>query len=441
MQTPCIRKLLQATGFTGFLLVFSTAWVGAQNVQIVEHSPKARHPTVGPADAPVTLEFFLRIDDAPSQRALNIVQVLIKRHPKRLRVIFRLTEKGKRSSSLAQNFGQEAFAQGHFFEFLDAYYAARKPSPKDYPDVAKAAGVNYKRVQQALDSMEHEVTFRENYYYWRRALVNQVPGFRFNGRNAARVRTVEQLEVLYDAAYADALELQSSGVAIADVAKRRIAADEEERFTSRRIRGTLDGAPIAARPDRPTSVSLAKLANGALVQGPDTAVVTLVFVCHFQSILCGRMSRNLDDIRKAYPDEVRIVFRPLYDPSLPGQDNAPLMHQAALCAREQSVFWEFYRHAFEKQRRINFDQTLAIELASSGVLDLNVEKFEQCLESGRHLDALDAELALVRSAGIQHTPALVINGVAYWGRLHFADIRGLLNNALRPGLLEQLGSP
>lgn len=442
MSHSLLNRMSQALIVAGVLIGVLVAPGWAQGVTILERTPDDAHPTLGPSDAPVTLEFFLDMGNGPSRRAHYFVKELVKRHPKRLRVIYRLTEKGKRSASLAQNFAQEAFAQGRFFEFIEAFYNANGtsvPRPDVYPAVAKAAGVNYKRVEQALESMEHEVTLRENYYYWRRILINQVPGFRLNGRHAERVSSLSALEVYYNAALRDSQALEYSGVARTDVAERLSAVEEERRYAGKRFSGPLDESGLEP-PKKPSAVFMGKLASGKLVQGPDSAKATIVFVCHFQSILCKGMSRNLDDIRKAYADEVRVVFRPLYDTSIPGQDKAPLMHQAALCAEEQDAFWDFYQHAFEYQRRINFDQSLAVELASSAALDLDVELFENCLESGRHLEALDREIAEIRAAGVQHSPALIVDGVAYWGRLHFPDIRVLLNRTLRPGLLERLGS-
>ncbi len=414
----------------------------AQNVEIIEYKPHGKHPTMGPDDAPVTLEFFLHLGDAHSRRANELVSQLAVRHPKRLRVIYRLTEKSKRSSSLAQNFGREAFAQGRFFEFLAAYYQAHKPYPRAamYPEVAMAAKVNYKRVEKALRSMEHEKVFRENYYYWRRAAVGRVPGFRFNGRNTDRVRSIEKLEELYDQAFRDSKELGSRGIAPRHVARHVATTVQESRFANKRFRGPLDHEPEDP-PLGPSPVSIATLGASTRWRGEESAPLTLVFICHFQSILCRGMSRNLDDIRGAYPTEVRVVFRPFFNSEQPGQDKASLIHQAAECAGEQSAFWEFYQHAFDNQRRISFDHSLAVELASSRSLDLDIPQFEECLESGRHLESLHKELALVEDAGIAHTPALVIGGVAYWGRLHFSDIRMLVNHALRPGLLERLGSP
>tara|TARA_R110002096_G_scaffold423452_2_gene630658 strand:+ start:67114 stop:68463 length:1350 start_codon:yes stop_codon:yes gene_type:complete len=417
----------------------------AQGVTILEHSPTEKHPTLGPADAPVTLEFFLDVGSTNSRRAHLLVREFVKQHPKRLRVVYRLTEKnssGERSASLAQNFAQEAFAQGRFFEFMDVYFASDSssiPRPDSYPAVARIAGVNYKRVQQALESMQHEPALKENFYYWRRTLVNEVPGFRFNGRNAKRVSSVALLEELYDSALRDSLALEYSGVARKDIADRLAALQQERRYAGKRFSGPIDDSNFEP-PSKPTAVSMAALAIGPLVQGPDDAKTTIVFLCHFQSTQCRTMKGYIDLILKAYPDEVRLVFRPLFDTTVLTQDKALLMHQAALCADEQGAFWDFYQHAFDYQRRINFDQSLAVELASSAVLDLDVAKFESCLESGRHLEAVDNEVAEILKAGVRHTPALVVDGVAYWGRLHFTDIRVLLNRALRPGLLERLGS-
>jgi len=427
------------------LLSVSTAHrAEAQGIRILDTSPKADYPTQGPDDAPVTLEFFLHLGDRRSAAAYQLVDTLVARHPKRLRVVYRLTETSSRSSSLAQNFGMEAFAQGRFFEFLDSYYKARTSIPLTsmYPEVAKEAGVNYKRVLKSLETMEHEAVLRENHYYWTRLQINLIPGFRFNGSNAERVRTIEQLEGLYDASYAEAMRRRAFGILPEHIASRISADHEEERYAARRsFSGPSDGELTAGKPTKPQRVSMATLVSGARFQGAESADVTLVFVCNFQSILCSYMSRKLEDIRKAYPEDVRIVFRPLFDPTAPGQDIAALMHQAALCADEQSAFWEFYRRAFESHRRINFDQSLAVELASSKALNLDVPQFEECLESGRHLEELAKEMALVRAAGIQNTPRLIVDGIAYPGRLHFADMRMLVNHALRPGFLERLGSP
>ena len=417
----------------------------AQGVTILEHSPTEKHPTLGPADAPVTLEFFLDAGNTHSRRAHILVREFVKQHPKRLRVVYILAEQSSsdtRTASLAQNFAQEAFVQGRFFEFLDVYFASNSSSiarPDAYPEVAKAAGVNYKRVLQALESREHEPALKENFYYWRRTLITQVPGFRFNGRNAERVSSVALLEELYDSALRDSLALEYSGVARKDVAGRMAAIQQERRYAGKRFSGPIDDSNFEP-PTKPTAVSMAALAIGPLVQGPEDAKTTIVFFCHFQSTQCRTMKGYVDLILKAYSNEVRLVFRPLFDSSIVSQDKAHLMHQAALCADEQGAFWDFYQHAFNRQRRINFDQSLAVELASSAVLDLDVVKFEACLESGRHLEAVDKEIAEIRKAGVQHTPALVVDGVAYWGRLHFTDIRVLLNRALRPGLLERLGS-
>ena len=116
------------------------------------------------------------------------------------------------------------------------------------------------------------------------------------------------------------------------------------------------------------------------------------------------------------------------------------MYEATLCAEEQGAFWEYYHLAYDQQRRINFDQAFAVDLAASPQLQLNLESFETCLETGRYTDKAQQEVAVVRKVGVTHTPAFAIGGLLYSGRLRFDELRQLIDNELAPGLLESIST-
>ncbi len=415
---------------------------GAPHVHVIEGAQSSALPTIGPANAPVTIEYFLNLSNTLSGRIHRSLVELAKRHPRRLRVVYRLTETREQSTNLAQTFGQEAFEQGRFFEFLDAYYgeAQRYPQSKDYPDVAAAAGLNYQRVVDAIENMRHDDVLAANHFYWRRMRVATVPGILINGKEVPRNAGLETLESLYDAAYLEVQNMLAKGVA-ADQVYERLVQIEIDAEARPRFSGVLDGEPIDDPPRVPMAVSMAPLLRGTHRKGPEDAKVPLVFICHLQSLLCRTMSRQLESILMAYPSEVRLIFHALFDDEQPGQDRARLMHEAALCADEQGAFWEYYEHAFDHQQRLNFDQSLAIELAASPALDLQMDSFESCLESGRQAERVEEELELVRKAGVAHTPALAIGGLLYSGRLHFDDIRWLVDNELRAGIFESAARP
>jgi protein-disulfide isomerase len=288
--------------------------------------------------------------------------------------------------------------------------------------------------------MRHDEVLAANHFYWRRMRVSAVPGLVINGRDVPRSAGLDTLEALYDEALKEVHDREARGIPVSQQRKaqhrHRLAQELQPRFS-----GPLDGEQISERSGVPHAVAMAPLLAGAHHKGSPDATVALVFFCHLQSPLCSTMSREIAGILKAYPDEVRVVFRALFDEEQPGQEKARFMHEAALCADEQSAFWEYYQHALEHQRRVNFDQSLAVELAGSPALELTVEQFESCLETGRMSQAVDDELAAVRKAGVTRTPALAIGGLLYSGRMHFPDIRYLVEQELSPGLLESWSSP
>lgn len=411
------------------------------HVHILEHVAPAQHPRLGPSDAPVTIEFFLNLTNTLSGRIHRHLIELAARHPTRLQIIYRLTETRELSSNQAQTFGREAFEQGRFFEFMDAYYGElhRAPSSKDYPEIAAQAGLNYKRVEEALEWMRHDEVLAANHFYWRRMRVSDVPGLLINGHDVPRSAGLDTLEALYDEALKEVHDREARGIPAGQQRnaqqRHRLAQELSPRFS-----GPVDGEQIGEPSGGPRPIAMGPLLAGKHHKGSTDAKVALVFFCHLQSILCRNMSGEIAGILKAYPDEVRVVYRAIFDEEQPGQDKARLMHEAALCAGEQGAFWEYYQHAFDHQRRVNFDQSLAIELAASPALELAAEQFESCLETGRMSQAVEDEVAALRAAGVTRTPSLAIGGLLYSGRMHFPEIRYLVEQELGAGLLESWAS-
>lgn len=409
-----------------------------KHVQVLEHSPTTSHPTIGSEFAPVTIEFFINLGNQRSAGNHKILLKLAKRHPKRLRIIYRLTDNRERSSHPSQVFGREAFEQGRFFEFVEAFYSRRRgPSAsKDYPEVAERAGVDYARVQEARESMRHDDFLNANYFYWRRMRVPSIPGLLINGHRPASAGSPEALEALYDQAYDESMTALASGVPPRQLYRylQRKNLRRDDRVS--KISGAIDNETGEIPPRSPQLVRMNELLKGKHSQGPDDAKVTLIFICHLQSNNCRFMSRSLRMLRRSYEKDVKLIVFPFFDSELPRQDKAQLMHEAALCADEQDAFWEYHRLAYQQQRRINFDQGFAVDLASSPLLELDVERFETCLEAGRHTARVQEQVALVRKAGVTHIPALAVGGLVYMGKLHFDQLRTLVDAELAPGLLE-----
>ena len=76
--------------------------------------------------------------------------------------------------------------------------------------------------------------------------------------------------------------------------------------------------------------------------------------------------------------------------------------EATHCAEEQGRFWEMHERLFQHQR--------ALEPWSghAEALGMDVAAFDACLSSGRHADAVRADMAVAREAGASGTPSFVL---------------------------------
>jgi protein-disulfide isomerase len=145
--------------------------------------------------------------------------------------------------------------------------------------------------------------------------------------------------------------------------------------------------------------------SGGHAIGPDRAAVTIVEFSDFQCPFCARFALStLPQLRGMFPDDIRLVYRhwPL--------TNHPLSYPAALaseCAAEQGRFWEYHDAVFRSQSTL--DSARLISLAGDAGLS-DRKKFRQCVASGRHRRAVDADSTEARAIKSLGTPTFIVNG-------------------------------
>jgi len=406
----------------------------------VVHSPPDQVPSLGPRNAPVTIEFFADLGDGSSSGVVHSLLVkLLERHPRRVRILYRLVTSGEQSNAHIEA-GLEAFTEGRFREFLDAMYGDTMRSPRvaDLPDVAAHAGVDRARVEAALEDGRHAAAVVANHFYRKRRRVRRTPGLLINGMlYDRRPRSLDELEALYDEAYARAMALRERGVPPDQLYPRlvaEVAASQPEPIIGA---GAVDGLGPGERPPLGTPPLVgAALDRGGRSRGPRGAPVTIVFFCNFQTRNCGETAELLDQIGQAYPDEVRLVFRHLYDPTDRRQDRARALHRAALCAERQGRFWGFYDLATRQARQGASDAPLSDEMIRD--LELDGRGFSRCVRERTPDRTIDAERRVALAAGVRYTPSVILGGRLYTGTKSFDEMAALVDRELAPGVLGRL---
>lgn len=177
----------------------------------------------------------------------------------------------------------------------------------------------------------------------------------------------------------------------------------------------------------PNRVEIRTLSSPSL--GPVDAPVTLVEFSDFQCPYCARLAPVVKRIAGEYPGQVRVVFRqfPLRSIHARAQKAA----EASLCAFDQGRFWEMHDALFGDIKKLGPEDLTA----RAGKLNLDLEAFNQCLDSGKYAATVQQDLEDGMAAGVSGTPAVYVNGRVLKGSKPYDGIKKLIEEELRrPGV-------
>lgn len=172
--------------------------------------------------------------------------------------------------------------------------------------------------------------------------------------------------------------------------------------------------------------------GGAVVVGKDDAKVTIDlyedFLCpacgNFKKVYGGQIKQEIEagKLRVRYHAMPFLVR--LSDPEGYSRDAA----NAALCAADEGKFWEYHETLFARQPEEGGPGHTKEELVKLGTdLGITGDAFKQCVDSGAHDAAAQAELDAVKATGkFKGTPTVMKDGeIVEW------DDRDWLTNLLK----------
>jgi protein-disulfide isomerase len=160
------------------------------------------------------------------------------------------------------------------------------------------------------------------------------------------------------------------------------------------------------------------------IRGNKNAKITIVEFSDIECPYCSRFHETMKQIMKAYPNDVRWVFK-----QFPLESMHPFARKAAEgaeCAGDQGKFWEYIDKLYENQ------SSLSNEYIKSAALEigLNADKFNSCLDSGKFKDKVDADMKYGQSLNVRGTPGSFINGIAIPGAVPFSTVDEMVRSQL-----------
>ena len=159
------------------------------------------------------------------------------------------------------------------------------------------------------------------------------------------------------------------------------------------------------------------------VKGLAGAPITIVEYSDYQCPFCARVNPTLDRIMQSYGDKVKIVFK---DFPLPNHAEAPKAAEAAHCAGEQGKYWQLHDRLFANQQALQVSQIKQYATA----LELDMNAFNQCLDSGKHASRVAENVKAGEALGVQSTPTLYVNGRPVVGAQPFEFFKAIIEEEL-----------
>ena len=193
------------------------------------------------------------------------------------------------------------------------------------------------------------------------------------------------------------------------------------------IRKILSDSPLvkaASQRDRilldPVSINIL----GAPVKGPVAAKVTIIEFSDFQCPFCVKAIPQLDALMKAFPNDVRLVYKQF---PLESHSQAALASRASLAAHAQGKFWPLHDRMYANSRAINREAVLGW----AKEFGLDMAKFTKVFDAPETQAAVDRDLADGGRAGVSATPTIYINGKKYQGAIALEQLTPIITAELK----------
>jgi protein-disulfide isomerase len=170
-----------------------------------------------------------------------------------------------------------------------------------------------------------------------------------------------------------------------------------------------------------------------ILKGAADAPVTIVEVSDYACPACQEFNLNtagLLDESYVESGQVRWLVVP-YARAVVKAQSGPAA-EASLCANDQERFFEFHQWLFEQQGE---PTTLSRDgyLLAAEQLELEINEFSACLDSGRYAGVVDDNIEAANLAGVRATPTFFINGVKVEGAQPFAAFQQRIDALLEAG--------
>lgn len=152
--------------------------------------------------------------------------------------------------------------------------------------------------------------------------------------------------------------------------------------------------------------------------------VTLIEFSDFACEHCATMQTALQAALRAYPNDVRHVWKNLPNPS--AHEQAVDASVAAHCADRQERFWDYHDALFVRQSFLSEETFKQI----ANELKLDSDRFSLCMQSQDTNPIVEKDIEEARALGLIATPTLFIGKQKIVGAVSVEDLMNAIEQEL-----------
>ncbi|AUX27603.1 DSBA oxidoreductase [Sorangium cellulosum] len=386
---------------------------GDEDSATVHLVPVGDSPVRGEDTALVTLVMFGDYQCPFCGRVMPTIEKLTAQYGDRLRVVWKdnplsFHARAEPAAELAREAraqkGDAAFWQAH--ERLLSGQGTLDDAALEA--VAAELKLNVAAAKRAVASRKHAARIDADMELADDLGVRGTPHFFINGRSLAGARPIEEFQAIIDE------EIQRAEALVVAGTPRAAVYEAIQKQ--------------AVPPAPPPKVSVPPPPKGHPGKGAAAGKVVIQVFADFQCPYCARGAATMDALLKAFPGKVRVVFRHMPLPFHPDAQLAAEASMEALAQKGPPGFWKMHDLLFEDTASSNLDRA-ALE-RHAALLGLDAARFTRALDERTHRAAVEADAAVARGAGINGTPAFVINGYLVSGAQPLVKFKKVVRRAL-----------
>jgi len=378
--------------------------------------PVGSSPVLGSKDALVTVVEFSDFQCPYCGRVEPTLKQLRDKYGEKVRFVWKneplpFHPRAEPAAEVAMEARAEKGDKG-FWDVHDKLFASQpKLDDPDLDKVAQDAGLNLEKVHEAMKNHKYKAQIDADNDLADDMQASGTPHFFVDGRRLVGAQPAEKFQAIIDEEVTKAQALLAKGTKTSELYDTMIKDGK--------------GAPELEKKN-------VAVPSNAPARGNLSAKVTVMEFSDFQCPFCKRAEDSVNEVMKNYGDKIKFVWRNM---PLPMHPDAPLAAQASMEAFKQKGsdgFWKMHDLLYANQPSQQKQDGLKREALDGYAqqLGLNMDKWKTALDTQSHKAEVDADAKVGNDAGINGTPAFIINGYFINGAQPFTKFRKVIDRAL-----------